>query len=137
MVSSTRAIGATDFSPGIALARVAGVGSIGAVITAVYLATGRGLTCPSRQLGFLCPFCGGTRMAAALVRGDLAAAVAFNPFLFAGSVVLALVCLAWLVELVGGPKLRLPARFGTLSQTRIYWVLGVLAAVFTVARNLL
>lgn len=121
----------------MALARVAGVGGVGAVITAVYVATGKGITCPSLRLGFLCPFCGGTRMAAAVVRGDLGQAFGWNPFLFVGGVVLGLASLAWLVELLGGPQVRPPSRFGPITQTRVYWVLGVLALLFTLARNLL
>lgn len=125
------------FSPRSALARVAAVGSVGAGITAVYVVTGRGITCPSLQLGFLCPFCGGTRMAAAVVHGDLAAAFAWNPFLFVGMVVLGLASVAWVVELVGGPAVRLPARLGAVTQSRVYWVVGVSAVLFAVARNLL
>lgn len=38
--------------------------------------------CPLRRLLDLpCPFCGGTRAAASLLRGDFAAALAFNPLL--------------------------------------------------------
>ena len=51
--------------------------------------------------------------------------------------VLGLLSLAGRVEVRGGPALRPPRRIGAITQTRVYWVGGVIAAVFTVARNLL
>jgi Protein of unknown function (DUF2752) len=41
--------------------------------------------CPLRSLtGVACPACGGTRALLALVRGDLAGAMAWNPFVILG-----------------------------------------------------
>lgn len=43
--------------------------------------TGLGIPCPIRLLtGYLCPGCGVTRMAVSLIRGDISAAYAYNPF---------------------------------------------------------
>lgn len=110
---------------------------MGCALAGVYLVTDRGITCPSLQWGFQCPFCGGTRMAASILRGDAGAAFVWNPFLFVVSVLLGLASLAWLVELLGGPRLRLPARLGRVTQGRVYWCVGVVAVLFTVARNLI
>jgi hypothetical protein len=64
--------------------------------------------CRFREMtGFACPTCGSTRLARALLQGDLAAAVGWNPFVF-----LALACLAlWAVvstslRLLGRPGWR-------------------------------
>ena len=112
------------------------MGAVGVGIAGVYLTTGFGIPCPLAQMGILCPFCGGTRMVAALVRGDVVAALHWNPFLFVGGIVAGVASVAWVVEVLGGPRLRLPASWGPMTQRRLYLVGGVVAAVFMVVRNL-
>lgn len=123
------------FSPAAALTRVGQLGLVCAGLGGIYLATGAGIQCGLARLGVLCPFCGGTRMVASMLRGDLAAALHWNPMLFFGGILLALVCLAWVVEWAGGPALRWPARWGRLTEKRLYVVAAVVAGVFMVVRN--
>ena len=51
-----------------------------------------------RATGMWCPLCGGTRATAALLHGDLAAALGYNPFALAIEIVAALVVLRWLLR---------------------------------------
>lgn len=111
-------------------------------LSVLYATTGVGLPCPFRALtGWECPLCGGTRMGGALLHGDLAAAFAFNPVALIGLGVLAVVGAAWLVELVGGPRVRgpVPLRHRLAAVRPNQWlVLGIIFAVlYTLARNLL
>ena len=72
-------------------------------------------------------------MGAALLRGDLAAAWAANPFVLTMLAGLAVACVCWIVELRGGPALRLP----TLLSGRLTFAAFVAAAIaFAVWRNL-
>jgi len=58
---------------------LAGVGIGGFALAGIYRLTGLGVPCPLHTLtGLDCPFCGATRMAAALLEGDLNAAWHFN-----------------------------------------------------------
>jgi hypothetical protein len=58
---------------------LAGVGIGGFALAGAYRLTGLGIPCPLHTLtGLDCPFCGSTRMAAALLDGDLNAAWHFN-----------------------------------------------------------
>jgi hypothetical protein len=58
---------------------LAGVGIGGFALAGIYRLSGLGVPCPLRTLtGLDCPFCGATRMAAALLDGDLNAAWHFN-----------------------------------------------------------
>ena len=58
---------------------LAGVGIGGFALAGAYRLTGLGIPCPLHTLtGLDCPFCGSTRMAAALLEGDLNAAWHFN-----------------------------------------------------------
>lgn len=140
MTATTRSrsprAGAEPFSAARALRTVGQVGLVGVGIGAVFAATGFGLSCGLIEFGIYCPFCGGTRMVASALRGDLAGAFHWNPMLFIGGIVLGLVSLAWVVEVAGGPKLRTPRRWGPLTQKRLYVVGGVVAAVFMLVRNL-
>ena len=63
----------------------------GLALSAVYATTGLGVACPFRALtGWDCPLCGGTRMGAALLHGDLVVAFLANPLALIGLVVLGL-----------------------------------------------
>ena len=111
------------------------VAASGSAISGLYLATGQGLPCPWRALTHtLCPFCGSTRLGAFLLRGDLTGAWAANQFVFLLLLGLAIACLFWIVELVGGRAVRL---HGRLADQRVWYaVLGFCGAAFAVARNL-
>lgn len=125
------------FSAHVALQRVAAFGVVGTIVTAAHLGLGVGIPCPLLALtGVQCPFCGSTRAAGALARGDVAAAWTYNGLLVVGLVVLALCSSAWLVEVAGGPSLRPPRWLRPLTQKRIYLVVGVVAAIFMLVRNL-
>ena len=93
-----------------------------------------------RLTGWQCPLCGGTRMGAALLHGDLAGAYAFNPLALVTMTVLGALAVVWAIEIAGGPAAR-PARSLTkrLQQVpAVAWLLIalVLAVVYTVLRNL-
>lgn len=73
-------------------------------------------------------------MGAALLRGDLGAAWAANPFVLLLLAGLGVASLCWLVEVLGGPALRLPRR---LADPQAWFVvLGLVAVAFAVVRNL-
>jgi hypothetical protein len=95
-----------------------------------------GIPCLLRMTtGLDCPACGTTRMMAALLRGDVPAALHFNAPVLVGSVVLAYLWLSWVLERFGLarlPRPKLPARI----QRLVYPGLIVLAVVFMVLRNL-
>jgi hypothetical protein len=110
-------------------------------LSVLYATTGVGLPCPFRALtGWQCPLCGGTRMGAALLHGDLAAAYAFNPLALVALGVLAAVAALWVIEVSGGPAVRLPRRVTSWVQrvpTMLWASLLLLIAVgYTVLRNL-
>ena len=119
----------------------AGVGGFG--LAAIYQLSGSrhlGVPCLLHATtGLNCPFCGATRMAAALLRGDLDAAWHFNPVvLILGPLIGVAVgyqLLAWGLErmrLIKLPRLRPNPR-------AVDWAvraLAVLLVVYGVARNL-
>ena len=72
-------------------------------------------------------------MGAALLHGDLAAAWTANPFVLTLLAGLALACLCWIVELRGGPALRLPPRLS--GQHLFSFAFAVAAIIFAVWRN--
>jgi hypothetical protein len=120
---------------------VAGLFAGGLALSVLYATTGVGVPCPFRALtGWQCPLCGGTRMGAALLHGDVAAAYAFNPLAFDALVVLAALAAVWAIEVSGGPAVRLPR--GVTARLRrvrsLVWTLLVLlmAVAYTVIRNL-
>ena len=119
-----------------------GYAAFGARREHLYATTGFGFPCPFRALtGWECPFCGGTRLGSALLHGDVAAAFAYNPLVFLSLVLGVLVGGLWMVEALGGPKVRPPARWQAavrrISPT-LWWIIGgVAAAVYVVLRNLL
>ena len=130
------------FRPQTGLKYLGGFVAYGLGLSALYATTGMGLPCPLRTLtGWQCPFCGGTRMGSALLHLDVAAAFAYNPVVLIGLVVLGLLGVAWTIEAVGGPAIRLPeAIAGPLRQVgrdRWLWIGLAAALVYTVLRNLL
>ena len=121
---------------------VGGFFAAGLGLSVLYATTGVGLPCPFRAVtGWDCPLCGGTRMGGALLRGDLPAAFAFNPVALVGLVALALVGVAGLSELAGGPRLQSPRslrrRLAAVRPNQWLVVGVVTAVVYTVLRNLL
>lgn len=88
--------------------------------------------CPFRlTTGWWCPFCGGTRAASRLVRGDVGAALRYNGFVVALVPIVLAFWLGWAV----------PGRVAMLDRLRsrsAAWAraLLVLAVCFTVVRNL-
>ncbi len=114
----------------------------GLALSALYATTGVGLPCPFRAVtGWDCPLCGGTRMGAALLDGDVLAAFGHNPLALIGLLILGLLGVLWAVEAVGGPAVRLPRRLAERLRrvSPAQWlVVGLLVAViYTVMRNLL
>lgn len=129
-------------------ATVLGLGAVavsGLALSALYATTGLGVPCPFRSItGWDCPFCGGTRMGAALLHGDLAAAWAYNPFALVALVVATVVGL-WLVaeRAVGRQGVTLQRlRTATGGADRrfsrgLVWVAGGLVLVaWVLVRNL-
>lgn len=123
------------------LAYLGGFFAGGLGLSALYATTGIGVGCPFRlATGWDCPFCGATRMGAALLHRDLALAWAYNPLVLVGLILLAVVGAAWAVERLGGPQLRLPQalsdRLRRVHPTR-WLVVGLVVGVgYTLARNL-
>jgi hypothetical protein len=124
-----------------AAAYVGGFFAAGLGFSALYATTGVGLPCPFRAMtGWDCPLCGGTRMGAALLHGDVLAAFAYNPVALIGVLIFGILGVLWVVEAVGGPAARLPRRLterlGRVRPSR--WLVGGLfaAVVYTLARNL-
>ena len=132
----------TPFRAGRAVAWLAGFGAFGLGLSAVYASTGLGVGCPFRAVtGWDCPLCGGTRLGGALLHGDVAAAFAYNPLVFVGLIVLAVLGVAWAVEAAGGPRVRPPAaarnRLRSVSPTGWLALGGIVATAYTLLRNLL
>ncbi|MFI6675075.1 DUF2752 domain-containing protein [Kribbella sp. NPDC050470] len=117
-----------------------GVGGLG--LAAVYQLTGGRIGIPCllhATTGLNCPFCGATRMAAALLRGDLVAAWYFNPVVLVLGPLIGVAVgyqlLAWSLESLR--LVRLPRL--TMSPRTVDWVVKGLIALFVVygvARNL-
>jgi uncharacterized protein DUF2752 len=123
------------------LAVVGGLLAGGLALSALFAATGVGVPCPFLALtGWQCPLCGGTRMGAALLHGDLAGAYAFNPALLIVLAVLGALAVLWAIEVAGGPAVRPPRQLRKRLQRvpAMTWPLlaGGLAVAYTVLRNL-
>jgi hypothetical protein len=128
-------------SPAAGLAMAGGPLLGGLALSAGYASSGIGLPCAFRAVtGWNCPFCGGTRMGAALLHGDLAAAYAANPLVLAAVAVLVVLAVCWAIEVLGGPAIRPPARIrsvaGRLGLTGMIVAAVVLALAYAVLRNL-
>ncbi len=130
------------FRPGVGLGYVGGFAAGGLALSALYATTGLAIRCPFRALtGWDCPFCGATRMGAALLHGELAAGFGFNPLAFLVVTVLGLLAVVWLIELLGGPQVRLPLGLSAWLRrvAPAAWVVvsAAVAVAFMVVRNLL
>ena len=124
-------------SPREALSRVGSVALVGFGLGAVHLVTGLGLPCPFRALtGWLCPFCGGTHMVEALIRGDVAGAWAANPLALVVGALIGVRALGWAVELVRSPE-GPSGRWLPASWSR-HWVgvFVVVSVTYVLVRNL-
>ncbi|MFE2286208.1 DUF2752 domain-containing protein [Streptomyces sp. NPDC059443] len=88
--------------------------------------------CPLFRLtGVLCPGCGGLRSAHAFAHGDLVTAIGANALAVAGYFFFAGFMVLWLVRAHrGGRAPRL------VMKPVHWWVIGVVALVFSVVRNL-
>ncbi len=71
-----------------------------------------------------------------MLNGDLAGAWSLNAWTTCLGIVLGVCVLAWIVEAMGGPRLRLPLWVGPVTQNRVYRWLGVTGLIFMVVRNL-
>ena len=129
------------FDPRRGLLALGAFGASGIAISALYATTGVGFPCPLHTMtGWDCPLCGGTRLGAALLHGDVEAAFAANPAVLIGLGVLTVLGGLWVVEAAGGPRWRPPARVrrATARMSPTGWVallLG-LAVVYAAARTL-
>jgi hypothetical protein len=78
--------------------------------------------------GIPCPACGGTRSLAAWAQFDIAAALAYNPLIFLGTLTVASWAVLWAADRALG--LRWLARAESFLEGRTVWrVLAVLAVV--------
>jgi hypothetical protein len=129
------------FRPIVGLSWVGGFFAGGLTLSIGYATTGLGVECPFRALtGWDCPLCGGTRMGAALLHGDVVSAFLANPPALIGLVALGLLAACWTIEVSGGPAIRAPRAIGDPLRRlpRIIWVLVAVAIAvgYTLARNL-
>lgn len=124
-----------------ALTYVGGLTAGGLALSVLYATTGVGVPCPFRQLtGWECPLCGGTRMGAALLHGEVGVAYGFNPLALVALVLVGVLGVFWAMEALGGPAVRPPARWRAAAR-RVgspRWLAAGLAVavVYTVLRNL-
>lgn len=121
--------------------RVREIGSflaLGTGISAVYVLSGHrvGLPCPFKLItGWDCPLCGGTRMGASLMHGNVSTAFHYNPLALIGLTGLGLGWLVLLAQRAGLIKRRFPA-LSRRSRRVIGVAVLVVVVAFTVARNL-
>jgi hypothetical protein len=118
-----------------------GYAAFGLGISTLYATTGVGFPCPFRAMtGWECPFCGGTRLGSALLHGDVGAAFAYNPVVFVSLVLGVVVGVLWIIEALGGPRIRPRATWKAAARRirpAIWWsAAGVVAALYVVLRNL-
>lgn len=121
--------------------RVREIGSflaLGTGLSAVYVVSGHriGMPCPLKLItGWDCPLCGGTRMGAALMHGDVSGAFHYNPLALIGITGLGLGWLVLLADRAGVIGHRLPSM--PKRWRRVLAVAGaVVVLAFTIARNL-
>jgi hypothetical protein len=122
-------------APGYRLRAAAAFGAIGLSLALMQSLAGIGIPCPWRALTHtLCPFCGATTMGVHLLHGEFGAAWSANPFVFVLLCGLAVAVVAWTVEMLGGPAVRLPAR---LADQRVWYAAFAVAGLaFAVVRNI-
>lgn len=117
------------------------LGAPAALAGGVYAVTGHGLQCPFLlATGLLCPLCGGSRMGAALLAGDVVGAWIWNPFLLSLVSGLGMVWAWTAVAVVTRRPAGLPGPLAKLDRLPLaFWVvlLAAVAVVFGVGRNLL
>jgi Protein of unknown function (DUF2752) len=129
--ATPRDIPSDDTLRGIALAGVGGLGLAG-----IYSLFGVGVPCPVRTLtGLDCPGCGATRMASALLHGDLGAALHYNAPVLVGLVVVGYLWSAWVLQRFGIVRLPRP-RLGPRAKKALLPTLVTLAIVWAIVRNL-
>lgn len=112
--------------------------ALGTGISVVYVVSGHrvGLPCPFKLItGWDCPLCGGTRMGAALMHGDVSAAFHYNPLALIGLTGLGLGWLVLLAQRAGLVKGRLPS-LSRPARRAVGVAALVIVIAFTVARNL-
>jgi hypothetical protein len=118
---------------------VALVLGIGVVLSGGYAVSGPlhpGLPCLLKlTTGWDCPLCGATRMGAAMLRGDVAAAWAFNPVALLGGTALGIWLAGALLYQAGLLGRPMPRPRGTAGRV-LAAALLLLVIVFTVGRNL-
>ena len=105
------------------------LGAVGVAVPVLYLVDPNSThvpLCPLHAMtGLWCPLCGATRASHALLHGDLTTALHDNALYVLGLPLLVL----WWWQLTGTSEHVRIAR-------PVFWTAAVLAAVFTVARNL-
>lgn len=107
------------------------VASAGAALVLLGPQTVLPITCPFLALtGWACPLCGGTRSTAALLEGDVAAAVDLNAFTVVAVLVMAGVWLAWVVSRFRGRVLA------AVPPTWLWAAVVAVGVAFAVVRNL-
>jgi hypothetical protein len=115
------------------------LGGPAVVAGGVYAVTGHGLPCPFLTVtGWLCPLCGGSRMGAALLAGDLPGGWGWNPFALVAMACLGLVWMWTAVRVVTRRPAGLPgllARLDQLRPTTMLWLILVPAVIFAALRN--
>lgn len=109
----------------------------GAGLAGLYSVSHWSIVCPFLAITrWQCPLCGGTRMAVDLASGDVAAAWQHNAVALVAVATLLMAMVWWAGQAVG---LRGTSRWSApnwLSQRHVYRVVVVVAAVWTVTRNL-
>ncbi|MEQ7009638.1 DUF2752 domain-containing protein [Actinopolymorpha sp. B17G11] len=126
--------------PASVLAGMAVAALGGLSIAGIYSWSGGTLRIPCllrSTTGLACPFCGTTRMVAALLHGDLTSALLFNAPVLVAATVAGYVWMSWVLERHGNRRLRLPRpRLTPVGRHRLTGALIGLAVVFMVVRNL-
>ncbi|NYH89877.1 DUF2752 domain-containing protein [Actinopolymorpha rutila] len=125
--------------PDSTLAGIAVLGAAGLGLAAANAFSGSrfGVPCLLHSLtGLDCPLCGTTRMAAAVLHGDLAGALGFNAPALLAILVVAYLWLSWTLERLG-VRVRLPRpALGPRARSALLPAVVAAAVLFMVLRNL-